>query len=249
MTDFCVYPAIDLREGQVVRLKEGDLNRITQYGSDPRAIAEQWVRLGARFLHVVNLDGAFGGADAKNLRALAEILEVCRQADVPVQFGGGIRSLADVDRVLEMGVMRAILGTVVIESPEVLREALEKWGAERVAVSIDARDGLARTRGWQEGTQIEAVTLAKELSKLGLRWLIFTDIARDGLETGLNISATKRVADESGLNVIASGGVSGWVDIRAAYEAGLAGSIVGRALYEGNFDAKVLFAFDGGEAC
>jgi phosphoribosylformimino-5-aminoimidazole carboxamide ribotide isomerase len=238
---FTVYPAIDLRGGSVVRLQEGDPNRQTVYSADPAEAARRWIAHGARWLHVVNLDGAFGEAGAANLRALREILAESTPAGVPVQFGGGLRSLEAIQAALDLGVARAVLGTLIVEQPEILSTALAQWGAERIAASLDARDGRVQVRGWQNDTPLLAVDLARDLRERGLRWLVFTDIARDGLQTGLNLPATVEMANRSGLRVIASGGVSRLEDLQQAKAAGLAGAIVGRALYEGAIDPAELF--------
>lgn len=231
---FTIYPAIDLRGGKVVRLKEGDPARLTAYSDDPAETARRWLETGAQWLHVVNLDGAFGENDHANRSALGAILQTGAQ----VQFGGGIRSLEAVERVLELGVRRAILGTIAIEQPEVVAQALKRFGAERVAVGIDARDGLVRVRGWKENSGIAALHLARQMQTLGLRTVIFTDVSRDGLGSGLNIPSTRLLAETSGLDVIASGGVHTLADVTAAREANLAGAIIGRALYEGTIDLK-----------
>ena len=239
---FTVYPAIDLRGGQVVRLKEGDPNRQTHYSTDPAATARRWIEAGAGWLHVVNLDGAFDQADQANHAAFQSILTEAQRAGVKVQFGGGLRTPEAIRRVLELGTARAILGTVVIEQPAVLAEALSRWGAERIGASLDARDGLVQVRGWQSSTPLQAADQARALKQAGLRWLVFTDIARDGLQTGLNLEATAALARSSGLDVIASGGVSRIEDVQRASEAGLAGAIVGRALYEGAINPTELFS-------
>jgi phosphoribosylformimino-5-aminoimidazole carboxamide ribotide isomerase len=238
-----IYPAIDLRRGQVVRLQEGDPARQTQYDPDPAQAARRWLAAGARWLHVVNLDGAFGEAGAANRAALIAILGVAREYAVPVQFGGGLRTPETLAEVQELGVARCVLGTAIIEQPDLLPTALARWGAERIVAGLDAREGIVQVRGWQQGSGQPAVKLAQHLAGQGLRWLVFTDIARDGLQTGLNIAATADLARQSGLNVIASGGVGGWPDIHAAHAAGLPGAIVGKALYEGKFVPAELFAF------
>jgi phosphoribosylformimino-5-aminoimidazole carboxamide ribotide isomerase len=238
---FTVFPAIDLRGGQVVRLKEGDPSRQTSYSADPAGTARRWIAAGARWLHVVNLDGAFGESSRANQAALASILAAAGPAGVSVQFGGGLRSLEAIQTALDLGVTRAVLGTIIVEQPEVLAQALRRWGSPRIAAGLDARDGLVQVRGWQSATPLQAVDLACSLQLGGLGWLIFTDIARDGLQTGLNLLATTRLAQASGLNVIASGGVSRLEDVRQAKEAELAGVIVGRALYEGAIDPEALF--------
>lgn len=243
-TSFHVFPAIDLRGGQVVRLKEGDPDRQTAYSPDPAAAARRWIDLGARRLHVVNLDGAFDQPDQANKAALAAILAEAKLAGVPVQFGGGLRSADAVDRALELGVSRVMIGTLAAEQPQIFADLLSKWGPDRIGASLDARDGLVQVRGWQSGTPHPAVDLARTLAQSGLRWLVFTDIARDGLQTGLNLPATAALAQATGLNVIASGGVSRIEDVQEAKAAELSGCIVGRALYEGSIDPAELFHLD-----
>lgn len=237
MQEFTLYPAIDLRGGQVVRLQEGDPNRQTQYSNDPAATAARWINQGARWLHVVNLDGAFGEGDQANQNALQSIVQAASAAGVPVQFGGGLRSLAAIQAALALGVARVVTGTLALDEA-VLAEALRRWGAEQVAVSLDAKDGRVQVHGWQTGTDHLAVDTAQRLRAQGLRWLVFTDIARDGLQSGLNLASTTELARVSGLSVIASGGVAGAQDIFDAQAAGLAGAIAGRALYEGQLDLQ-----------
>jgi phosphoribosylformimino-5-aminoimidazole carboxamide ribotide isomerase len=233
MSEFTVFPAIDLRQGVVVRLKQGDPHRQTIYDREPVTAARRWLEAGAGWLHVVNLDGAFGEKDSDNRRALEGILHVCSEYQARVQFGGGLRSVDAIHKTLELGVCRVVLGTLAVEQPQVFQAVVLEYGADRVAAGIDARDGLVRTRGWAEATLVSAVELASHLSGFGLRWLIYTDVARDGIGSGLNLPATLEIASLTGLKVIASGGVEGPADIRRAQAAGLAGVITGRALYEG----------------
>ena len=235
---FVVYPAIDLRAGKVVRLQEGDPARMTAYGDEPAEIARRWLSAGARWLHVVNLDGAFGEDDNANRTALQHILHAAKELDAFVQFGGGIRSLDAMEYVLNLGVRRVVLGTIAIEQPELITDALRKFGSERIAVGIDARDGLVRVRGWKDEGGISATELALQMRTLGLRTIIFTDISRDGLGSGLNILSTRELAESSGLDVVASGGVHTLDDVIAAREANLSGVIIGRALYEGTIDLR-----------
>jgi len=229
---FTIYPAIDLRSGKVVRLKEGDPARMTAYGDDPAETARRWLGAGAYWLHVVNLDGAFGESDDANRFALEAILKVGAQ----VQFGGGMRSLAAIEHAIAMGVNRIVLGTLAIEQPDVVADALTRFGTEQIAVGIDARDGLVRVRGWKDDSGVSATDLALHMRTLGLRTVIFTDVSRDGLGRGLNIPSTRELADVSGLAVIASGGVHTLDDVIAARSANLSGVIIGRALYEGTID-------------
>lgn len=237
MGDFNVFPAIDLRQGRVVRLAQGDPARETSYSDDPRLVAERWEAAGATWVHVVNLDGAFGETDHRqgtslrsmqNQQALTRIL----QTSLSVQFGGGIRDLGMLSAALELGVSRVVVGTAFVEDPAFVSAALAQFGSERVAVGIDARDGIAQIRGWQESAPITAEDLAQRWADMGGRWLVFTDISRDGMGSGVNVGATTALMDSTGLNVIASGGVRTLADVERVHESGLAGVIVGRALYE-----------------
>lgn len=235
---FTIYPAIDLRNGRVVRLKEGDPSRMKAYSDDPAETARKWFGMGARWLHVINLDGAFDENDSSNRIAVDAILKAAKEFGACVQFGGGMRSLAAVENAITLGVDRVILGTIAIEQPDVVKEALENFGPEKIAVGIDARDGLVRVRGWKEGSDIAATDLALQMRTFGLRTVIFTDIRRDGLGSGLNIPSTRELADVSGLDVIASGGVHTLEDVLEARSANLCGVIIGRALYEETLDLK-----------
>jgi len=251
-TPFTIFPAIDLRGGQVVRLQKGDPNRQTTYDNDPARVAGRWITHGARWLHVVNLDGAFGEDDQSNQAAIRSIIQTAAASGVRVQLGGGLRSLKTVEMALALGVDRAILGTHAIEEPASVAEALKRWGPDHIAVSLDALEGLVRVAGWAEGTQVDAVQAAQDFKAMGLRWLVFTDIARDGLGTGLNLAKTIALAQATGfaeaatgLAVIASGGVRSIEDIEGVKAANLAGVIVGRALYEGQIDPARLFRIEG----
>ena len=238
MSKFTIYPAIDLRAGYVVRLQEGDPNRKTTYSDDPANVAQNWLKAGAQWLHVVSLDGAFDENDSANQTALRDILDKASKFGARVQFGGGIRALKMVEDILDLGVSRVVLGTVAVEQPQLITDSVKNFGAEQIAVGIDARDGLVRVRGWQADSGIRATGLALQMRTRGVSTVIFTDIRRDGLGSGLNIESTRELADVSGLDVIASGGVHTLEDVIAARDAKLAGVIVGRALYEGTLDLK-----------
>jgi len=242
MTDtnlsFIIYPAIDMRAGQVVRLIQGDPARQTTFSNNPGEMARRWFEAGATWLHVVNLDGAFEEGDDANRAALAQILTIARSYNAQVQFGGGLRSLAALEQVLQAGVRRAILGPAAVQHPDLLADALRLFGPERIAAGLDARQGFVQVRGWQETTLIPAGQAATDFAHQGLRWLIFTDTDRDGTGRGLNLAATIDLARQSGLAVIASGGVNNQADIEAAQQAGLAGVIAGRALYDGRLVPK-----------
>ena len=180
MTQFTVFPAIDLRAGKVVRLAQGDPQRQTVYGSDPAQVATQWQAAGATWIHVVNLDGALGDSGRASHRALTAILGT----DVHVQFGGGVRTLSEVERVLTLGIRRLILGTAAAESPQLLQQAIARFGAERVGVGIDVRNEKVQVRGWTQDSGLEPLELTERLYKLGVRTVVHTDIARDGLGEG-----------------------------------------------------------------
>jgi phosphoribosylformimino-5-aminoimidazole carboxamide ribotide isomerase len=233
---FTIYPALDLRTGKVVRLMQGDPQRLTLYGEDPAAVARRWLEQGARWLHVVNLDGALGEADAENRRALLQVLRVTQEFQAQVQFGGGLRSLESVEDALAMGVHRVVLGTMVIEQPQALLKALERFGAERVAVALDVRDGQLRVRGWQSSAPYSPLELMRHLHDQGVRIFIYTDTSRDGLQSGLDLEGMRPLI---GLGeIIASGGVRGLEDVQAARRLGCQGVILGRALYEGKIDLR-----------
>lgn len=249
MDPFTVYPAIDLRAGAVVRLVRGEPTQQTVYGDDPAGVASRWLAAGAVWLHVVDLDGAFSGSrhelprgpEPANLRALGEILAVV-PGRAKVQFGGGLRTLADLERALSLGVGRAILGTAAVESPELVAEAVARFGAERVGVGIDAQGNRVRVRGWTRPADVDPSTLGKRLVELGVRTVVYTNISRDGVGSGVDVVGTRRLAEETGLSVIASGGVASLEDVRQVRAAGLSGVIVGRALYEGAVDLKEALA-------
>lgn len=227
-----IYPAIDLRQGQVVRLQLGDPARQTVFNDDPVATAVRWIEAGATWLHVVNLDGAFADDGAANWRVLPELTALSAR----VQFGGGMRTLTSIDAALARGVARVVLGTVAAEQPALVAEAVRRHGAGRVAVGIDARDGLVRTHGWQSGTALSPLALAQQMAALGVETIIYTDISRDGVLSGVNAAATAELARGSSLAVIASGGVAGLEDVRritALRASGVDGLIIGRALYDG----------------
>ena len=256
-----IYPAIDLRGGHVVRLRQGDPAAQITYGDDPGAAAQRWAGMGAEWLHVVNLDGAFAGeaspepagaGQASKVSALPinllRLTEIRAAVALPIQFGGGMRTLADVALGLELGATRVVLGTVAVRDPEIVGEAVRQFGSDRIVVGIDARDGLVATHGWRETSALDALTVALRMRDLGIRRIIYTDIARDGTLSGVNVSATAALARGSGLQVIASGGVASLADIRtlAGFEAGLMetvpggieGVIVGQALYTGAIDLR-----------
>jgi phosphoribosylformimino-5-aminoimidazole carboxamide ribotide isomerase len=230
-----IIPAIDLRDGRCVRLLQGRKVDTTIYDGDPVTIALDYEARGAQIIHLVDLDGAFSDPNSRNRRVLHEIISRLR---IPVQFGGGLRTLEDIAQVVELGVSRAVIGTLAVEDPKSLEQALRLCGARRLAVGIDARDGQVLTRGWEREGQISARELAKDVAALGIERIVYTDVARDGMLTGVNVEQTSVIARESGLKVTASGGVSSLADVKqleAASESGIDSVIIGKALYEGRF--------------
>lgn len=238
MNPFTVYPAIDLRAGKVVRLVQGDPDKQTTYHSDPAFIARQWVAAGATWLHIVNLDGAFEEADARNKAALQAILHALEGTGASLQFGGGLRTLADIESALALGIKRVILGTAAVSAPQVLTEALAQFGPDRVAVALDVAGKVVRLRGWKTDSDLDALTLCHRLVDAGVITIIYTDISRDGMGVGLNLPVANQIREASGLSLIISGGVHTLEDVRQVRLAGLSGVIIGRALYDGNVNLQ-----------
>jgi len=241
-----LFPAIDLKAGACVRLRRGEMDQATVYSDDPGAQARAWQDAGCRWLHVVDLDGAFAGR-SRNGGAVAAILTAAR---VPVQLGGGIRDMAGVEHWLEAGVDRVILGSAAVKTPALVHAACRAFPG-RVAVGIDARDGLVATEGWAESSGVAALDLALRFEDAGVAAIIYTDIGRDGMLTGLNLDATLGLAARLRTPVIASGGVGSLDDLRALKReagiagVGIAGVIVGRALYDGRVDPAAALALLG----
>jgi phosphoribosylformimino-5-aminoimidazole carboxamide ribotide isomerase len=226
-----ILPAIDLKGGRCVRLLRGDFAAETVYGDDPVAMGRRWVDAGARYLHVVDLDGAVSGEPVNG----AAIAALCAALPVPVQVGGGIRSVARAGALLGLGADRVIFGTAALETPAVVEEACRRF-AGRVAIGIDAREGKVAVKGWLETSDVTAIDLARRFADLGAACIIYTDIERDGTQQGVNVAATRALAAGVGIPVIASGGVGSLDDIAALLPCepdGVVGVIVGRALYTG----------------
>jgi len=233
-----VYPAIDLRGGKVVRLREGDPNRQTVFSDDPVATALGWIADGAQWIHMVNLDGAFAQAN-DNSQILAQVTA----RNVKVQFGGGIRTMDDLSRVFASGASRAVLGTAAIQKPELVAEAVARWGADAICVALDAKDGKIAVHGWQETVELTPIGLGKEMASIGVKHALYTDVSRDGGLTGVNVADTVNLAHETRLQVIASGGVSSLDDLRAlAATEAVAGAVIGMALYEKRFTLQAALA-------
>jgi phosphoribosylformimino-5-aminoimidazole carboxamide ribotide isomerase len=233
-----IFPAIDLKGGQCVRLAEGDMDRATVYADDPGAQAKLFADAGARALHVVDLDGAFAGA-SRNADGVARAIAGFNGR---VQVGGGIRTRADVERWLEAGVWRTVMGTAALENADLVREVARAHPG-RIVVAVDARDGFVATRGWATRSTVSVAELARRFEDAGVASLLFTDVGRDGMLKGVNIDATLNLAAATTLPVIASGGVAGLDDIRALVgQPGIEGVITGRALYDGRLDLAAALA-------
>jgi len=241
-----VLPAIDLKEGQCVRLRQGRMDEATVYGSNPAAQAQAWVDQGAEWLHLVDLDGAFAG-EPRNLDPITAIVD---KVDAKVEVGGGIRNLERIKSYLDAGVTRIILGSAAVTNPELVEEASKVYPGQ-IVVGIDAVQGMVAIAGWAEVTQVSAVELAQRMANAGAAAIIYTDIGRDGMQTGVNIEATAAVARAAGVPVIASGGISTIEHIRALLPLtadGVTGVVTGRAIYEGSLDLAEAIAVGKGNA-
>ncbi|SLN19746.1 1-(5-phosphoribosyl)-5-[(5-phosphoribosylamino)methylideneamino]imidazole-4-carboxamide isomerase [Ruegeria meonggei] len=230
-----LYPAIDLKDGQAVRLLRGEMDKATVFSDDPAAQARAFVEAGCNWLHLVDLNGAFAGEPVN----AAPVEAILKQCDVPAQLGGGIRDMATIEAWLDKGLARVILGTVAVEDPNLVRQAAKAFPG-KVAVGIDARNGMVATKGWAEETNVQVTDLARSFEDAGVAAIIYTDINRDGAMQGPNIEATADLARAVDIPVIASGGVSSVADLIALRDCGadLNGAISGRALYDGAIDLK-----------
>jgi phosphoribosylformimino-5-aminoimidazole carboxamide ribotide isomerase len=226
-----ILPAIDIKDGQCVRLYQGDYAQVTTYDADPIGVAQRWQSAGASWLHIVDLDGAAAGQPVNS-----ELIRRMRTStSLQVELGGGMRTLDHIGQMLDLGIERVVLGTVALTKRALLEEALARWG-ERIAVGLDARNGLIAISGWCETSQVDAISLAAELCTRGVQRFIYTDIARDGTLTGPNLRALKEMQQAISCSLIASGGVSSTEDLRSLAALGIEGAIVGKALYTGDVD-------------
>ena len=231
-----LIPAIDLKDGQCVRLKQGEMDAVTVFSDDPAAMAREWVKRGARRLHLVDLNGAFAGTP-KNEAAIRAILKEIDGA-IPVQLGGGIRDLDTIERYLDAGIQYVIIGTAAVKNPGLLRDACAAF-AGRILVGLDAKEGKVATDGWSKLTGHDVIDLARKFEDYGVEAVIYTDIGRDGMLTGVNVEATARLARAIRIPVIASGGLATMKDVEALCEVaadGIQGAITGRAVYQGTLD-------------
>lgn len=234
-----LFPAIDIRDGKCVRLIQGDYAQEIIYNDSPTNMAQEWQSQGAEYIHVVDLDGAKTGNSA-NKQAIEAI---AKAVNVPVQVGGGIRNMEIVDSHIANGVARVIIGTAAIQDPEFLKRAVEKHG-DKIAVSIDARNGFVATDGWTETSDVKAVDLLQDLAKIGVKTVVYTDIMKDGMLQGPNFEELKIMDDASAIDIIASGGVSTEEDIKKLAASDMYGAIIGKALYEGKLSLKKILGDD-----
>ena len=227
-----LYPAIDMKNGQCVRLRQGAFKDITIYSDAPEKVAAHWQEKGASFLHLVDLDGALAGysVDEDVIRRIADT------ASIPIEIGGGIRSGEAVERMLGLGVRRVIIGTKAVEHPEFLRDMVRTFGEEAIVAGVDAKDGMVAVEGWEKVSSLTARDLCLTMKEYGVRHIVYTDISRDGMLSGPNVEATRKLTEETGLDIIASGGVSCMEDLKCLHEAGIRGAIIGKALYENRID-------------
>ena len=235
-----IYPAIDIRGGRCVRLTEGRFDAETVFADDPAEMALKWAGLGAEFLHLVDLDGALAG-EGKNVPVIERILQ---SVSIPVQLGGGIRNLETIEKLLSLGVNRLILGSAAVKNPQLVEEACKKYPGH-IAVGIDAKNGDVAIEGWGKGSGVAATELAKKMAAYGVVTIIYTDISRDGMLSGVNVEATAALARACGVPIIASGGVASLEDIRrvkAVESEGVQGCIIGKAIYTGAVDLKAALA-------
>jgi len=232
-----IYPAIDIKGGKCVRLSQGRFDDVTIYSNKPSEIAQSFANAGAKYIHVVDLDGAKEGK-----RINADVIKSIAEIGVPVQLGGGIRDMAAIESALKLGVTRVIIGTAAAENPDFVKEAAEKYG-DKIAVGIDAKNGIAATHGWEKESGISALVLAKQMTDFGVKTIIYTDIATDGMLQGPNIEATAEMAEKISADIIASGGVSCMEDIKKLSKTGVSGAIVGKAIYAGMVDLDELLKF------
>lgn len=227
-----LYPAIDMKNGQCVRLRQGAFKDITIYSDAPEKVAAHWQEKGASFLHLVDLDGALAGYSVNEevIRRIADTVSI------PIEIGGGIRSGEAVERMLGLGVRRVIIGTKAVEHPEFLRDMVRTFGEEAIVAGVDAKDGMVAVEGWEKVSSLTARDLCLTMKEYGVRHIVYTDISRDGMLSGPNVEATRKLTEETGLDIIASGGVSCMEDLKCLHEAGIRGAVIGKALYDNRID-------------
>lgn len=233
-----IFPAIDLHNGEAVRLYKGDYDQVTKYG-DPVSQAKKFKALGASFIHLVDLDGAKDG-EFKNLNVIKNIKE---NVDICLEWGGGIREISHIQRLLSLGVDRVILGSKALDL-DFLKEAIDKFGSDKIVVGLDCKNMMIATHGWLKDSNINVIDFAKKIKALGVKTIIFTDISKDGTLEGINVEQTKKLVEESGLDIVASGGAKTINDVKSAKEIGCAGIILGKSIYSGSIDLEEALKYE-----
>ena len=229
-----IFPAIDIKDKKCVRLTQGDFDKVNIYSEDPYLMAKKWVECGAKFIHVVNLNGSRDEIGIND----ETLAKVAKSVDVPIQVGGGIRDEKRVKELLDLGINRVIVGTMAIENKELLKELIEKYKAEKIVVSIDAKNGKVATHGWEKVSDIDSVDLCKELEQIGVKTIVYTDISKDGMLEGPNFDIYKELSQKTSLDIIASGGVTSIDDVKRLLDMNMYGAIIGKALYDNRIDLK-----------
>lgn len=236
-----LYPAIDIKNGQCVRLRQGQFQDSQIYSKNPIEIARLFVSQGASFIHMVDLDGALVGFSVND----TVFKEVAGEINIPIQVGGGIRTIKDIENKIELGINRVIIGTKAVENPAFVKEAVKEFGSDRIVIGIDAKDGMVAIQGWEKVSTVSAIDLAMQVKDIGVKTIVYTDISKDGMLLGPNVEQTKELSDVTGLDVIASGGVSSMKDLELIAGSGVHGAIIGKALYEKKVDlAKAIELFE-----
>ena len=226
-----IYPAIDIKDGKCVRLLRGSFDDVTVYGDNPAEMARKWESLGGEYIHVVDLDGALKGHGVN----AESIKKICKAVNVPVQTGGGIRSISDIEAKLECGISRVIIGTKAVSDADFVKEAVKRYG-DKIVIGIDAKDGMVAIEGWEKTSEYRAVEFAKKMEEIGVKTIIYTDIATDGTLMGPNFDAMREMVNNTNMDIIASGGIGNIEHIKALIPTGVEGVITGRALYTGNIN-------------
>lgn len=236
-----LYPAIDIKNGQCVRLRQGQFQDSQIYSKNPIEIARLFVSQGASFIHMVDLDGALVGFSVND----TVFKEIAGEINIPIQVGGGIRTIKDIENKIELGINRVIIGTKAVENPAFVKEAVKEFGSDRIVIGIDAKDGMVAIQGWEKVSTVSAIDLAMQVKDIGVKTIVYTDISKDGMLLGPNVEQTKELSDVTGLDVIASGGVSSMKDLELIVGSGVHGAIIGKALYEKKVDlAKAIELFE-----
>ena len=233
-----IIPAIDIKNGQCVRLRQGNFNDVYVYSDSPLKVAKEWEASGASYIHIVDLDGALVGHSVNE----EVIKEIVHNVNIPVQLGGGIRSIKDIEQKLNLGIARVIIGTKAATDSGFMKEAIDIFGPDHIVAGIDAKDGIVAVEGWEKFSHYNALSLAMEMKKAGVKTIVYTDIAKDGMMQGPNLHYTAEIIDKTGLNVIASGGISSLKDLEVLKGINVHGAIIGKALYENRINLRKAIA-------